>query len=165
DARFPGAVCYSIAQVDAALRSVSGRDDGDANEAARGAGRLLANLVHARPEEVIASLHAYLTGIVEDCGALHGAIVRTFFSHFAWVDFFNILPPHETLRLVSEATVITMPRDPFERVDLTGGDWPLLQDEELRGRCWEYLQRPHEPDVAEAASRLAGDLRCTAGDG
>src|SRR5437764_8404438 len=71
---------------------------------------------------------------------------------FAWVDFFNILPPHDSLRLVSEATVITMPRDPFERVDLTGGNWPALQDDVLRGRCWEYLQRPPEPEVAEATA-------------
>src|SRR5262245_32240829 len=37
----------------------------------------------------------------------------------AWVDFFNLLAPHDMLCLTSEATVITLPRNPFERLDLT----------------------------------------------
>jgi transglutaminase-like putative cysteine protease len=78
---------------------------------------------------------------------------------FAWVDFFNVLPPHEALRLVSEATVIAMPRNPFESVDLGCQDWPLLQDDDLRLRFWEYLQPPREPEVAAAAGRLAAEVR------
>src|SRR5438309_343719 len=77
----------------------------------------------------------------------------------AWVDFFNLLAPHDTLRLISTATVITMPRNPFERLDLTVDDWPLLQDDHLRGRFWEYVQPPIEPEVAEAAGCMAADLR------
>jgi transglutaminase-like putative cysteine protease len=84
---------------------------------------------------------------------------------FAWVEFFNILPPHESLRLVSESTVITMPRDPFERLDLTGGDWASVQDDDLRGRCWEYLQPPPEPEVAGATERIASELQRSPGDG
>jgi uncharacterized alpha-E superfamily protein len=86
DARFPGAIRYSIVEVEAALRAISGRSAAeDGNEAERCAGRLLASLTHARAPEVVASgLHAYLTGLVEECGALHGAIVRTFFSHLTW---------------------------------------------------------------------------------
>jgi transglutaminase-like putative cysteine protease len=84
---------------------------------------------------------------------------------FAWVDFFNVLAPHDTLRLVSEATVIAMPRNPFERLDLTGGDWSALQDSEWRGRFWEFLQPAPEPDVAEAAGRMAAELRQEAGEG
>jgi transglutaminase-like putative cysteine protease len=84
---------------------------------------------------------------------------------FAWVDYFNLLAPHETLRLISEATVITMPRNPFERLDLTAEDWPMLTDEALRFRFWEYLQPPAEPDVAEAAGRLGTSLRRDTGPG
>jgi transglutaminase-like putative cysteine protease len=83
---------------------------------------------------------------------------------FAWVDFFNVLAPHETLRLVSEATVIAMPRNPFERLDLTGNDWPRLEEREWRGRFWEYLQPAPEPPVAEAAARMAEELRREAGE-
>src|SRR5260370_23059327 len=50
---------------------------------------------------------------------------------FAWVDFFNLLAPHATLRLTSEATVITLPRNPFERLDLTLEDCSMLRDEAL----------------------------------
>src|SRR5205807_2209628 len=81
----------------------------------------------------------------------------------AWIDFFNVLAPHQSLRLVSQATVITMPRDPFERLNLLDGDWPLLQEDSRRGQFWEYLQPPQERDVAEAASRRAADLRREAG--
>jgi uncharacterized alpha-E superfamily protein len=85
DARFPGAVRFSIAQVEAALRAISGWYGGEGpNEAVRGAGRLLASLVHARPEETVAGLHDYLTHLVNECAALHGAIVQSFFSHLAW---------------------------------------------------------------------------------
>jgi uncharacterized alpha-E superfamily protein len=86
DARFPGAIRYSIVEVETALRAISGRSAAeDGNEAERCAGRLLASLTHARAPEVVArGLHAYLIGLVEECGALHGAIVRTFFSHLAW---------------------------------------------------------------------------------
>ena len=83
----------------------------------------------------------------------------------AWVDFFNLLAPHDSLRLTSEATVITMPRNPFERLDLTLQDWPLLQDEDLRRRFWEYVQPPREPDVAEPVGRIAADLRRDTGPG
>jgi hypothetical protein len=44
----------------------------------------LASLVHARPEETVAGLHDYLTHLVDECAALHGAIVQSFFSHLAW---------------------------------------------------------------------------------
>jgi uncharacterized alpha-E superfamily protein len=86
DARFPGAIRYSIIRVEAALRAISGRGAAeDANEAERSAGRLLASLTHARASEVVThGLHAYLTGLLEECAALHGAIVRTFFSHLTW---------------------------------------------------------------------------------
>src|SRR5712692_9636910 len=77
----------------------------------------------------------------------------------SWIDFFNVLAPHNTLRLTSEATVITMPRNPFERLDLTLPDWSMLRDEALRQRFWEYIQPPVEPEVAEAAHRLAAELR------
>jgi transglutaminase-like putative cysteine protease len=83
----------------------------------------------------------------------------------AWVDFFNLLAPHDTLRLTSEATVITMPRNPFERLDLTLDDWPLLHDEALRSRFWEYLQPSGEPEVAEAAGRMGAALRRGTGPG
>jgi uncharacterized alpha-E superfamily protein len=83
DAQFPGAIRYSMIRVEGALRAISGAEEG--NEAARCAGRLLATLTHARaPEVVAAGLHAYLTGLVEDCAALHSAIVRMFFSHLSW---------------------------------------------------------------------------------
>ena len=84
---------------------------------------------------------------------------------FAWIDFFNVLAPHDSLRLVSEATVITMPRDPFERLDMLGGDWSSLEEEDLRGRCWGYLQPPREPEVAEAVGRMAAEVRRGAGEG
>jgi uncharacterized alpha-E superfamily protein len=98
DARFPGAIRYSIMRVEAALGAISGRGAAeDANEAERCAGRLLASLTYARAPEgeptgrppgrlpvVTHGLHAYLTGLLEECAALHGAIVRTFFSHLAW---------------------------------------------------------------------------------
>src|SRR5262249_27051222 len=72
---------------------------------------------------------------------------------------------HDTLRLSSEATVITMPRNPFELLDLINPDWPLLQDAGLRGRLWEYTQPPREPDVAAAAGQLAAELRRGTGPG
>jgi transglutaminase-like putative cysteine protease len=84
---------------------------------------------------------------------------------FAWVDFFNILAPHDRLRLVSEATVIAMPRNPFERLGLREGDWPTLADDDWRGRFWEYLQPAPEPEVADAACRMAAELRRDAGEG
>lgn len=86
DSRFPGAIRYSIARVEAALRAISGRSSSeDGNEAERCAGRLLAALVHARAAEVVAAdLHSYLTWLLEECAALHDAIVRGFFSHLAW---------------------------------------------------------------------------------
>jgi uncharacterized alpha-E superfamily protein len=98
DGWFPGAIRYSVARVDAALRAISGvrAEDGSvptrhsslvtrhSDEAARVAGRLLASLVHARAAEIVGDLHQYLTGLVEECGGLHGAIVRTYFSHLAW---------------------------------------------------------------------------------
>jgi transglutaminase-like putative cysteine protease len=77
----------------------------------------------------------------------------------SWIDFFNVLAPHNTLRLTSEGTVITMPRNPFERLDLTLPDWSMLRDEALRQRFWEYIQPPVEPEVAEAAHHLAAELR------
>ena len=83
----------------------------------------------------------------------------------AWVDFFNLLAPHDTLRLTSAATVITMPRNPFERLDLTQEDWPLIHDDHLRDRFWEYLQPPSEPEEAEAVGRMAADLRRETGPG
>src|SRR4051812_42862316 len=55
---------------------------------------------------------------------------------FTWVEFFNLLAPHERLRLVSESLVITQPRNPFDRIDLTGGEWPRLEEETFRGRFW-----------------------------
>jgi uncharacterized alpha-E superfamily protein len=85
DAVFPGSIRFSIAQVDAALRSVSNGDTGGTeNEALRTAGRLLSTLVHARSEDAVGGLHAYLTRLVEECAALHNAIVRTYFSHLSW---------------------------------------------------------------------------------
>lgn len=85
DALFPGSIRFSIGQVEAALRTVS---NGDAargeNEALRTAGRLLSTLVHTRPEDAVGGLHAYLTRLVEQCAALHDAIVRTYFSHLSW---------------------------------------------------------------------------------
>jgi transglutaminase-like putative cysteine protease len=84
---------------------------------------------------------------------------------FAWVDFFNLLEPHDTLRLTSEAMVITMPRNPYERLDLISPDWPLLENAERRGQLWEYLQPPREPDVSAAAGRLAAELRRETGPG
>jgi transglutaminase-like putative cysteine protease len=83
----------------------------------------------------------------------------------AWVHFFNLLPPHETLRLVSRAAVITMPRNPFDRLELRGEDWPLLRDDTLRARLWEYLQPPDEPEVAQAAGAIIADLRRETGNG
>lgn len=83
----------------------------------------------------------------------------------AWVDYFNVLAPHDALRLISTATVITMPRNPFERLDLTLEDWPLLQGDPFRGRFWEYLQPPEETEVADAAGRMAADLRRHTGPG
>ena len=44
----------------------------------------MASIIYARAEEVVHTLHDYLTGLVEECAALHGALVRTFFSHLAW---------------------------------------------------------------------------------
>jgi uncharacterized alpha-E superfamily protein len=86
DGRFPGAIRYSLARVEAALRAISGTSNAeDGNEAERRAGRLLSTLVHARGVEVVDSaLHPYLTRLVTDCAALHQAIVDTFFSHLAW---------------------------------------------------------------------------------
>jgi transglutaminase-like putative cysteine protease len=96
---------------------------------------------------------------------------------FAWVEFFNVLAPHDTLRLVSEALVIAQPRNPFERVDLSG-DWRRLEDEAFRGRFWEYLSPPGEADggdppvgsaaadlsVAEAARAMVLEVRQQTGD-
>jgi transglutaminase-like putative cysteine protease len=79
-------------------------------------------------------------------------------TSLAWVDFFNLLERHHTLRLTSQATVITMPRNPFERLDLTLPDWAMLRDEALRQRFWEYIQPPVEPEVAEAVHQLAAEL-------
>jgi uncharacterized alpha-E superfamily protein len=86
DARFPGAIRYSIERVEEALCAVYRRDRADdGSEAERCAGRLLASLVHSRaPEVVTHGLHGYLTGLMKECDALHEAIVRTFFSHLAW---------------------------------------------------------------------------------
>ncbi len=85
NARFPGSIRYSTARVEAALRAITRRDGADdGNEAERCAGRLLASLIHARAEEVVFDLHTYLTGLVGECATLHGAVVRTFFSHLAW---------------------------------------------------------------------------------
>jgi uncharacterized alpha-E superfamily protein len=86
DARFPGAIRYSIERVEEALRAACPRDRADeGNEAERCAGRLLASLVHARaPELVPEGLHAYLTGLIQEGAALHDAIVRLFFSHLTW---------------------------------------------------------------------------------
>src|SRR5262249_40327501 len=93
-AHFPGAVRYAVTRVEAALRAISPpsvRERGDSsggedgNEAERCAGRFLASLAHARASEVLdGDLHAFLTGLVGECAALHAAIVRTFFSHLAW---------------------------------------------------------------------------------
>jgi uncharacterized alpha-E superfamily protein len=86
DARFPGAIRYSIERVEQALRAVCPRDRADeGNEAERCAGRLLASLVHARAAELVPDgLHAYLTGLIQQSAALHDAIVLIFFSHLAW---------------------------------------------------------------------------------
>jgi uncharacterized alpha-E superfamily protein len=86
DARFPGAIRYSIERVDETVRAISRRDRAEeGSEAERHAGRLLAALVHARAPELLADdLHAYLTGLMNECAALHQAIVQTFFSHLAW---------------------------------------------------------------------------------
>jgi transglutaminase-like putative cysteine protease len=78
---------------------------------------------------------------------------------------------------VSEALVIAQPRNPFERVDLSG-DWRRLEDEGFRGRFWEYLSPPVEADggdpplgsaaadlsVAEAARAMVREVRQQAGD-
>jgi uncharacterized alpha-E superfamily protein len=85
DALFPGSIRFSIAEVEAALRTVSNGDyAGPDNEALRTAGRLLATLVHARSDDAVGGLHSYLTRLVEECAALHHAIVRTYFSHLSW---------------------------------------------------------------------------------
>lgn len=85
DTRFPSAVCYSLTRVEKTLRRVAPPDDREGmNEAVRAAGRLLASLVHSRPPELIAGLHATLTELLNDCGDLHQAITRAFFSHLAW---------------------------------------------------------------------------------
>jgi transglutaminase-like putative cysteine protease len=94
-----------------------------------------------------------------------GARISHCRTPFAWVEFFNLLAPHDTLRLTSEATVIAMPRNPFEQLDLVSPDWPLLQEPGLRGRLWEYTQPPPEPDVAAAAGQLAAELRRGTGPG
>ncbi len=84
---------------------------------------------------------------------------------FAWIHFFNLLAPHDTVRMVSEATVITMPRNPFEQLDLLGEDWSLLRDDDLHGRLWEYLQPPAEPEIAEPVARIAAEVQREAGRG
>jgi uncharacterized alpha-E superfamily protein len=85
DARFPSAIRYALARVEAALRRIAPPDDQEGgNEALRAAGRLLSRLIHSPPPEVVAGLHETLTDLVNDCGALHQAIVRTYFSHLAW---------------------------------------------------------------------------------
>jgi uncharacterized alpha-E superfamily protein len=102
DARFPSAIRYALARVEAALLRLqiadrglqigeepsfnlqSAIDNPQSNEALRAAGRLLSRLVHSPPPEVVAGLHETLTDLVNDCGGLHQAIVRTYFSHLAW---------------------------------------------------------------------------------
>lgn len=94
-----------------------------------------------------------------------GARISHCRTPFAWVEFFNLLAPLDTLHLTSAATVITMPRNPFEQLDLISSDWPLLQEPGLRGRLWEYTQPPSELDVAAAAGQLATELRRGTGPG
>jgi transglutaminase-like putative cysteine protease len=94
-----------------------------------------------------------------------GARISHCRTPFAWVDFFNLLAPHDTLRLTSEATVITMPRNPFERLDLVRQDWLLLGEPDMRSRLWEYMQPPAEPEVATATGQLAAELRRDTGPG
>src|SRR5262249_46475022 len=86
DARFPASIRYSIERCEDSLRALCRRDRADdGSEAERCAGRLLASLVHSRaPELVTHGLHVYLTGLLQQCDALHQAIVHTFFSHLAW---------------------------------------------------------------------------------
>jgi transglutaminase-like putative cysteine protease len=81
----------------------------------------------------------------------------------AWVEFFNVLAPHERLRLVSEALVIAQPRNPFERIDLRGG-WSRLREESFRARFWEHLQPPADPEVREAAQAMIREVKAQTGD-
>jgi len=81
----PGAIRYSIAEVDEALRAITRRDgaeDGNEAEAVRGPADGLPHATPARGGRH--TLHEYLTHLVEECANLHDAVVRTFFSHLAW---------------------------------------------------------------------------------
>ncbi len=79
----PHSIRFSAAEVQAALRAVSGSGRGSyANEAERLAGRLVERLSYDRIGEIFQQgLHGYLNDVLRMCGSIGGDIARTYFYY------------------------------------------------------------------------------------
>jgi uncharacterized alpha-E superfamily protein len=79
----PHSIRFSAAEVQAALRAVSGSGRGSyANEAERLAGRLVERLSYDRIGEIFQQgLHGYLNDVLRMCSSIGGDIARTYFYY------------------------------------------------------------------------------------
>jgi len=85
DPRHPRSIRFSVGQLQAALRALSGAaPDAYANEAERLTGRLFDSLKYDRIEEIFArGLHGYLAGVQRTCHALGEQLARTYLHYAA----------------------------------------------------------------------------------
>jgi uncharacterized alpha-E superfamily protein len=85
NSQHPRSIRFSMQEVHAGLRAISGTGRSYTNEAERLAGRLLERLRYDRVEEMFErGLHSYLQEILQMCGSIGEDISRTYF-HYAVV--------------------------------------------------------------------------------
>ena len=80
--KFPASVRHCTERVTGCLARISGQTSEMATEPERLLGRLRADLIYARPQEILNSgLHGFLSDVQNRCVMVGGAITRTFLSY------------------------------------------------------------------------------------
>lgn len=82
-AEFPRSVRFAAGRLDAAVRTLArGAGRGAGGRAERLAGRLHASLNYGQVDEILTDgPHAYLTGVVRQCGLVHAALQQTYIAY------------------------------------------------------------------------------------
>ena len=80
--KFPASVRHCIERVGGCLGRISGNTSETASEPERLLGRLRADLIYARPQEILTvSLHDFLSDVQNRCVMVGNAVTRTFLSY------------------------------------------------------------------------------------